>query len=315
MDITKLYLDELSNTHSTQEITMELFSVIRDPKASDKDRKQAEESLLKNYLLLVVSMIGPYKNQGVTDNDLISEGNLGLITAIQKYDVNNGGTFGSYARRWIKASIVRNCMHNKRIVKIPENISELIRTDRYKGNQSFTSFSIDTPFEDGGTYSEKLPEEETNFDFIRSEEEEILSHKIESILSFIKARDADIVKAVFGIGRIKPMTVEEAATYFGIGKTRINQIVRDSLKLMRSNEENVDRSLIEIVSAEYGTEEYSTNVTNQILDLITSYKSIKSGNRIAGDPCKGEAKFLRVEYLLNGISKTRRFSEGKLLKF
>lgn len=309
MDITQLYLKELKNNQSTQDQTIELIIKSRQGDA------QAREKLTENYLLHVVKIAREYMNMGVILNDLIQEGNMGLITAIEKYDLDNGAPFGSYSRYWIKQAIIRNCMHKKRLVRLPENISELIRTDRWKGGNDYKEFSIDMPYEDGSSFSDNLPDE-SNIKFIQDEESLILTKKVESILSFLRERDAEIVKAHFGIGREAPLELEEIAELFGLTTTRINQILRNSLKILRESQESpIKKESIEIISATYGTNEFSIDVTEKVTKMITDKEHIKSCNKLAGDPCKGVAKFLFIEYMIDGKTFKKKVNEGTYVKF
>ena len=309
MDITKLYLKELENTNSTQEETVEL--IIR---ARNGDN-EARETVLKNYLLHVVKIAREYINMGVPLADLISEGNLGLINAMEKYDIENGATFGSYSRYWIKQSIIRNCMHKKRIVRLPENISELLRSDRWKGSSDYKEFSIDMPYEDGGTLADKISDDYDN-PFSQKEESLILKNKVENILSFLKKRDAEIVKAIYGIGREKPLDIEEAAELFSLTTTRINQVLRSSLKILRESQEKPEvKATLKIISAYYGVDESSINVTKEVTEMVQNEKCIKVGNKLAGDPCKGVPKHLFVKYTVGDKSYFKKFSEGSIVTF
>lgn len=309
MDINQQYLKELENKNSTQEKTIELIILAR------TGNLKARDELLENYLLHVYKVAREYSNMGVPIGDLVQEGNLGLITAVDKYDLENGAPFGSYSKYWIRQGIIRNCMHKRRIVRLPENISELIRTDRWKGSKDYKEFSIDMPYDDGGSFSDKLPSEDSHT-FLEKEEATIMGKKVENILSFLKNRDAEVVKAHFGIDREEALSVEEIAELFGLTTTRINQILRNSLKMMReSQEKSPRRDLVQIISATYGTDEISIDVTKQITEMLENKECIKSCNKIAGDPCKGIAKFLFIQYRIDGQSFSKKFGEGSYVNF
>lgn len=309
MDVIQRYLKETENRNSTQKQTVQLII-----KARQGDQ-QAKNELIENYLRHVVTIARQYMNIGVLLEDLIQEGNMGLMIAIDKYDLENGAPFGSYSKFWIKQSIIRNCMHKRRLVRLPENISELLRTDRWKGGEDYKEFSIDLPFEDGGSLSEKLPDDE-KMKFIADEESMLISKKVENILSFLKNRDAEVVKAHFGIGYEKPMDIEEIAELFSLTTTRINQILRISLKTLREFQETpIRKDLIHIISATYGTNEISIDVTRKVTEMINNKECVKSCNKLAGDPCKGIAKFLFIEYVLDKKTFNKKVSEGSYIKF
>ena len=309
MDANQRYLKELENRNSTQEKTLELILKAR------KGDEKARTELIENYLLHVYKIAREYMNKGVPLEDLVQEGNMGLLTALDKYNTENGAPFGVYSRFWIKQSIIRNCMHKRRVVRLPENISELMRTDRWKGSQDYKEFSIDMPYEDGGSFSDKLPSHD-NLSFLEKEEAQIVNKKIESILSFLKKRDAEIVRAHFGIGIEKPMEIEEIAELFSLGTTRINQILRNSLKIMRkSQSKSFQKNSLQIISATYGIDEASIDVTDIISEMVENNEHIKCCNKLAGDPCKGVAKFLYIQYSLDGKMMTKKVKEGFYVNF
>lgn len=309
MNVNQKYLKELKNRNSTQEKTIELII-----KARNGD-ENARTELVENYLLHVYKIAREYINMGVPLEDLIQEGNIGLLTALDKYNIKKGASFGVYSRFWIKQSIIRNCMHKRRIVRLPENISELMRTNRWKGSQDYKEFSIDVPYEDGSLFSDKLPSYD-NFSFLEEEEAQIINKKIKLILSFLKKRDAEVVKAYYGIGIEKPMDIKEIAEFFSLSTTRINQILRNSLKIMRElQKKTLKKNSLKIIYATYGTDEVSIDVTDIISNMVKNNKHIKSCNKIAGDPCKGVKKFLYIQYFLDGKMMTKKVKEGFYVNF
>lgn len=309
MDTIHLYLKELKNENSTKEESVELIKLAR------SGDNCAREKLIKNYLLLVVKKAREYMNMGVSLSDLISEGNMGLMVAIEKYDAEKG-PFSTYAAYWIKQSIIRNCMHKKRVVRLPENISELMRSDRWKGI-NYREVSIDSPNEEGDTMADHIPDS-SEFDFIQQENDILMKNKLERILSFLHCRDAEIVKACYGIGRDKSMEIPEVANLYNLSTTRINQILRDSLKRMRIEHENLPESntnVVEIISAVYGMDGYTVDVTDKVVDLYRSKENIKASNRLGGDPIPGTKKILTVKFILDDTVNEKVFLEGSLVKF
>lgn len=310
MDSTNLYLKELKNVGSTKEETLELITLAR---SGDEN---AKEQVIKNYLLLVVKIARQYMNMGVPLGDLISEGNIGLMNALEKFDPSRGAPFSTCAKQWIKQSIIRNCMHNRRIVRLPENISELMRTNRWEGIQ-YNEVSIDTPNEEGDSLAEKLPDSIVDNYQLR-EESNILKQKVEKILSFLKGRDAEIVKACYGIGSEEPMEISEAAEKFELTTTRVNQILRNSLMMMKVGHDSLPSSKIkavEIVSAKYGADEDFIDVTDKVDNMYTRKENIKACNKLGGDPCPGVAKKLIIEYIYDEELMSKSFCEGSFVKF
>ena len=308
MDTVNIYLKELKNENSTKEESIEL---IKQARLGDDC---AREKLIKNYLLLVVKISREYMNMGVPLGDLINEGNIGLMIALEKYE-SEKGPFSTYAKYWIRQAIIRNCMHKKRIVRLPENISELMRTDRWTGSE-YREISIDTPTDEGDTMADDIPDT-VSYDPFHREESYIMKNKVERILSFLHSRDAEIVKACYGIDRDKPLEVVEAAELFNLSTTRINQILRSSLKKMRISNNNFleANKEVEIISAHYGASYERIDVTDKVIDLYHENENIKSCNKLGGDPCPGILKYLTIRYICNGQLLERSFSEGSVVKF
>jgi RNA polymerase sigma factor (sigma-70 family) len=151
--------------------------------------------------------------------DLLGEGNIGLLTAVDKYKFEKGGAFSTCAIYWIRQAIIRNCMHKRRIVRLPENISELMRSDRWSGIQ-YREVSIDSPNDEGDSMAADIPDP-TNFQLFLDEEEMLINRRVENVLAFLKDRDAQVVRAYYGIGNDNvPMDVEKVAEQFDLSTTR-----------------------------------------------------------------------------------------------
>lgn len=306
MDSVALYIKELRNDNSNKEESLELIRQIRSGDES------AREKLIKNYLLLVVKIARIYKNTGVPLADLISEGNFGLMTAIDKFDISKGAPFSTYAKVWIKQSIIRNCMHKKRLVRLPENISNLMLSGRWEG-EPHREVSIDAPNTEGDTMADDIPEIDTPNIFSR-EEDMLVKAQVEKLLSHTKKRDADIVKACYGIGHEKPMDVAEVAELYNLTTTRINQILRNTLKKARSKQTANTFKVFKISSAKYGADGNYVDLTIKISQMHLQKEEIRVGNKLGGDPCKGMKKSLIVEFLCGDKVITKSFPEGTFAK-
>lgn len=226
-DIIKTYFDEI-RTHKglSKEETHELALL-----AQTGDRV-AVEKLVKNHLLLVVKIARDYMGKGVEFTDLIAEGNSGLLTAIEKWSAEKGASFTTCASWYIKQSIIRNCMHNNRIVRLPEHISELMKDGRI--DYTYSEVQIDKPNEDGNTLAETL-HEKTEFDIFSSEENILRSRKVESFLGVLKNKEREVIEMSYGLNGKEQMDVKEIAEHLSLTTTRINQILRSSLKKMQEN--------------------------------------------------------------------------------
>jgi RNA polymerase primary sigma factor len=318
MDSINLYLKELSNDGSTKEESLELLL-----KAREGD-EQAREKLAKNYLLLVVKIAREYMNMGVPMGDLLGEGNIGLLTAVDKYKFEKGGAFSTCAIYWIRQAIIRNCMHKRRIVRLPENISELMRSDRWSGIQ-YREVSIDSPNDEGDSMAADIPDP-TNVQLFLDEEEMLINRRVENVLAFLKDRDAQVVRAYYGIGNDNaPMDVEKVAEQFDLSTTRIQQIVKSSIKVMREASDFQEVILpkkpvtpdepVEVVTALYGLDEKVFDVTDKLNAMISRKEKIRANNKLAGDPCYGKPKRLTITYIMGDHLLTQSFPEGSIVKF
>ena len=312
MEVLNLYMKELSNTGSNKEESLDLLK-----KAQNGDM-QSRDILAKNYLLMVVKMARKYRDMGVPLEDIVAEGNIGLLTAIDKYDFEKGAPFSTCAKFWIKQAIVRNCMHKKRLVRLPEHVSELMRTNRWQG-ESYREISIDTPNDEGDTMADMIADHDQASPF-QDENAIITKKKLDTALGVLKDRDAEIVKACYGIGLEEPMEIVTAAKLFNLSTTRINQILRNSIQKMSSSED-VQPSIeevglpVEIISAAYGTEANRLDVTDKVVDLHLKGSPIKANNRLGGDPSPGNPKKLYVSYIFGDSIIEKEFSEGSVVKF
>lgn len=231
--------------------------------------KKAEEKLVKANLRFVVSVAKQYQNQGLSLQDLINEGNLGLIKAAQKFDETRGFKFISYAVWWIRQSILQAIAEQSRIVRLPlnqvgsvnkvnralnkfeqenerkPNIDEIAEyadlsedkvEDAIKINGKH--ISVDAPFADGDDnglldvlQSDDIPS--TDNELVM----ESLREEISSALKTLNGREKDIIEAFFGINSPE-MTLEEIGTKFGLTRERVRQIKEKAIRKLRNNTNN-----------------------------------------------------------------------------
>ncbi len=225
----------------------------------------ALEKLTKANLRFVVSVAKQYQNQGLTLSDLISEGNLGLIKAAQRFDETRGFKFISYAVWWIRQSILQALAEHSRIVRLPLNrigwVSKIQRTfieleQKYEREPtaaemadklnvsveevldslriSARQVSIDSPLKDDEDNSlldllvddsGKAPDDE----MIR----ESLRREVQSALSTLTKRETDVVTYYFGLNNHTPMTLEEIGSIFNLTRERVRQIKEKAIRRLR----------------------------------------------------------------------------------
>lgn len=224
MDIVKLYFDEIKSCKGLSKEETRILAL----KAQGGD-KQAAEILTRNHLLLVANVARNYMGKGIEFGDLLGEGNAGLMMAIEKWDDSKGSSFTTVAKWYIKQSIVRNCMHNNRVVHLPEHISELMRTNRTE--YSYKEARIDKTTDEGKSVRETLPSKER--DVFYEEDDIIRLQKIQKFFDCLKPKEKTVMIYHYGIADNDKLSIEEIAELMNLTTTRINQLIRSAMKKMQ----------------------------------------------------------------------------------
>jgi RNA polymerase primary sigma factor len=258
------YLHDISRVDMiTPDEEVELAKKIQ---AGDND---ALEKLTKANLRFVVSVAKQYQNRGLSLQDLINEGNLGLLKAAKRFDHTKGFKFISYAVWWIRQTIHQALAENSRLVRLPVNkinaihkisaatsrleqqfgreptpeeiseITKITESDIRLSMQNYArTVSMDAPFngedDDGNMYD--VTEDE---DAVSPESEllkESLKVEITRTLSTIPSREADVLKYYFGLNNIQnPLLIEEIARRLEISPERVRQIKDKAIRRLRHN--------------------------------------------------------------------------------
>lgn len=227
----------------------------------------ALEKLTKANLRFVVSVAKQYQNQSLSLNDLINEGNLGLVKAAKRFDETRGFKFISYAVWWIRQSIIQALAEQSRLVRLPLNkvgsltkihkaFSELeqkyqrepsaeelaafleISPKEVKASLNTASrhISVDAPFVDGESNSLLDILENTDADLADKHMDYSESLRVESerALATLTERQREVVKLFFGIGVDNPMSLEDIGEKFGLTRERVRQIKDKAINKLRS---------------------------------------------------------------------------------
>lgn len=228
---------------------------------------QAREKLVRSNLRLVVSIAKRYGNCGMSLGDLIEEGNLGLIKAVDYFDPQRGTRFSTYAAWWIKQSIKRALLGNSRPVHIPTYMVSLINQWRHTAAEMETKLARapeveevakvmklsmkkarvinevvqllgsvrDTAGGDGDDDDQRSELAITDDSDCRPEDQMVASEeqaKVVRLLSEIEPREADILKLHYGLEGHKPMSLRDIGQKMGLTRERIRQIQRAALGKM-----------------------------------------------------------------------------------
>jgi RNA polymerase sigma factor (sigma-70 family) len=229
----------------------------------------ARDALILANLRLVVHIAKKYLNHGISFMDLIQEGNIGLMKAVEKFEYERGNKFSTYAYWWIKQAIERAIADKARIIRIPVHVNEKIKKiARVARELGETLGRKPTPQEIAkklrmpvvkveeilGVVQEPQALEDLSADddspgllrFVadpnavspleRTVDRE-LREKIESTLRVLNPREEEIIRLRFGIGRDMPYTLEEIGRVMGLSRERVRQIEATALKKIQSAQE------------------------------------------------------------------------------
>jgi RNA polymerase nonessential primary-like sigma factor len=237
----------------------------RDLRALVVDGQRAKEHLLQANLRLVVSLAKRYTGHGLPFLDLIQEGNLGLIRAVEKFDYTKGFKFSTYATWWIRQAITRAMADQGRTIRLPvhlvEQVNKLERSRRVLHQQlgrdataeelaaeldiepervaeligyARDLVSLDQTVGDDedaqlGDFIEDsdapMAEEAVNFRFMRDQ--------LDAVLGTLEARERQVLRMRYGLDDGRPRTLDEIGKAFGLSRERIRQIERDTMAKLR----------------------------------------------------------------------------------
>lgn len=236
-------------SHERQE---EIFKQLNDSKLTKKEKNEILDELITGNLRFVISVAKMYQNQGLDIMDLISEGNIGLIKAAEKFNPSSGLKFISYAVWWIRQSIMASLNENARTIRIPSNLVQ--EAQKQKKKDSVTEEDSFLYSEDSSTLTNNLPycvglfneineEGDTLIDVIpnvNSESpEQILNSteeikkKVQLMLGVLDERERIIVTKYFGLTGVES-NLEDLGEEFGCTKERIRQLKDKAIKKLRN---------------------------------------------------------------------------------
>jgi len=260
-NILSLYLKEINKIPLLTREEEERYA-----RAAAKGEQFSKEKLIRANLRFVVNVAKKYQNQGLPLADLISEGNIGLMNAIERFDVEKGYHFISYAVWWIRQAILKAICEKSRMIRLPLNrANELVQIEKVRkdlqGEQFLASetdmiakkldlnrehvadllnisrdlVSLDTP-----VYSEKDSSLLGDFVEDRSHStpdeqvvENSLRQDINGVLATLSDKESEIIQYRFGLNGRRPMSLKEIGSRYRLTKERIRQIEKKALKRLQ----------------------------------------------------------------------------------
>lgn len=242
-------------------------------KAKEGDKK-AFDRIINANLRFVVSVAKKYRGQGMALSDLINEGNIGLITALEKFEPEKGYHFISYAVWWIRQSIMKAISEKARAVRLPLNrANELVQIQKAQSEIMHEMENDGTDVDEialrtgldkdlvrdllnitqdmvnlDSNIKSKDDSDSTLTEFLvdpsRTPEEEVvddsLKNDVHSLLLTLPEKERRIVEMRYGIGGSKPMSLKEIGESYGLTKERIRQIEKRALERLRENSRGMD---------------------------------------------------------------------------
>jgi len=259
-DPTRLYLNEIGASPLLTAAEEVMYS-----RQAQAGNEESRKHMIESNLRLVVKIARRYMNRGLAFLDLIEEGNLGLIRAVEKFDPERGFRFSTYATWWIRQTIERAIMNQSRTIRLPIHVVKEINTylraarslaqkldhepsaeeianllnkpikdvERMLGlNERITSTDSSIMNDSNKTLLETIPDENSR-DPTESLQEEDVHTNIEDCLSQLTDKQREVVERRFGLHGHNVSTLEEVGREIGVTRERVRQIQMDALKKLK----------------------------------------------------------------------------------
>jgi len=264
----QIYLQQISQIPLiTPKEEIELAAEIK------KGSEAAREKMITANLRLVVKIAQDYSNLGLSLLDLINEGNIGLMKAVERFDPTKGGKLSTYGSWWIKQSIKRALANQSKTIRLPihmvDRVTQIRRTTAILSERlgreptddelasemnlpvnritllksvSQKPASLDTPLgdEDGSTLGELVPDKMAVSPLENLQSKSIVGD-ISKVLDQLEPREADIIRLRFGLEGLDPLTLEEVGAKIGLTRERVRQLQEHALRALRKSMANLEK--------------------------------------------------------------------------
>jgi RNA polymerase primary sigma factor len=237
-------------THERQD---EIFEALRNKKITKEEKKILFDELVVGSLRFVISVAKTYQSQGMDLLDLVSEGNIGLIKAAERFDPTSGFKFISYAVWWVKQSILASLNENARTIRIPSNlVQEAQKAKKEETNQENnfiisegdedTNVGSTLPYcvglykqinEDGDQLIDLIPNKDAESPEAIFNSPEEIKKKVNAMLSILDDREKIIIERYYGLTGIE-CNLDDLGEEFGCTKERIRQLRDKAIKKLRN---------------------------------------------------------------------------------
>jgi RNA polymerase primary sigma factor len=235
--------------------------------------EKARETMILANLRLVVKIAKEYSNIGLSLLDLINEGNIGLMKAVERFDPSKGGKLSTYGSWWIKQSIKRALANQSKTIRLPvhmvDRVTQIRRTSVQLAEKlgrdptdeelaaemnlpvaritllksvSRKPASLDSPLREneGSTLGEMVADEKSGNPYEHLQSKSLVGD-VNRVLAQLEPREADIIRLRFGLEGLEPLTLEQVGEKIGVTRERVRQLQEQALRQLRKNMASMEK--------------------------------------------------------------------------